>query len=292
MDTKCKLCSSKKTFNKGIIKNGEYSKKFLTDYRLIACNDCGSNFISPTPTKEVLDFIYSNPEYSAWKIDENKLKNIRYVNFLNYFDTIKKYIKNGSVLDCGCATGYFLDIAKENGFECYGVEISEIPHQIASKKFPQKIFKGAIETITLPPSSLDLVTMFDYLEHVSDPEIVLKKTKGLIKKGGFLMITTPNIQSISMRLLGKNHSNYILEHLNLFTKKSLTNYLEKFDFEIINIFSAKKIVNLRYAENVFRVNKNILHGPIKLFNSLLPKKILDFPIKTSFGDMFVIAKKK
>lgn len=288
----CRFCHSKNISNQGNIANGRYAKKFLKDYSLIRCSNCSSAFISPVPNDEVLSFIYSNPQYSAWETSLEKENNIRYINFKHYLKKIKKYVDKGVLLDCGCATGYFLDVAKENNFDCYGTEISEIPFKIAETKHPDRIFKKNVEDLNVSDETYDIITMFDFIEHVKNPEKTLQKASDLIKKNGYLIITTPNTRSLSMASFGKKHTNYILEHINLFNHKFLSKYFENFGFKVISIAPAKKILTLKYAENVFRVHDNFLYKPVRIINSLLPKRVTRFPLKVSFGDMFVIAQKK
>lgn len=292
--TICKICNSTDILNLGRVTNGNYSKDFLKDYSLLKCNRCLLEFIHPVPSNKVLDFIYSNPEYSAWEVvsKREKTKGIRYQNFEYYLKIIRKYKKNGKILDCGCATGCFLDVARKNGFDCYGIETSEIPFSVTEKKYSGKIFKLNLEDLDFSKGFFDIVTMFDFIEHVKNPKEVLKKASYLLSNKGLLVLTTPDTRSLSMSVLRKSHTNYILEHLNLFNKANLPNFLKKFGFETIKMMPAKKILNLKYAEKVFKTHKNFLLYPTKFINNLLPRKIYELPIKVSFGDMFIIAKKK
>jgi 2-polyprenyl-3-methyl-5-hydroxy-6-metoxy-1,4-benzoquinol methylase len=288
----CKICGGDDISAFGKIANGNYSASFLKDYSLLKCEKCSLKFIYPTPSDEALDFIYSNPEYSAWKTSPEKESNIRYINFEHYLKTIKKHVNGGKLLDCGCATGYFLDIAKENDFDCYGIEISPIPFSISNTKHPQKVFKTDIEGLNLPDSFFDIITMFDFIEHVKDLGRALRKANDLLKTGGYLVMTTPDTKSLSMILLGKKHTNYILEHINLLNHKLLPKYFENLGFEMMSIVPAKKMLTLKYAEDVFKVHGNFLYKPMRIMNNLVPKGITGFPIKISFGDMLVIAQKK
>jgi 2-polyprenyl-3-methyl-5-hydroxy-6-metoxy-1,4-benzoquinol methylase len=288
----CKVCNSDEISDIGVITNGNYSAGYLKYYSLLKCKKCSFRFIYPTPSDEVLGHIYSNPEYSAWGTSDDKESNIRYINFKHYIKIIKRYINNGKLLDCGCATGYFIDVAKESGFDSYGIETSEIPFSISEKKHPQRIFRQNIEELSIPDSFFDVITMFDFIEHVKNPEDSLHKASNLLKTNGYLIITTPDTKSLSMTMMGKSHTNYILEHISLFNHKCLPKYFEQFGLEIISITPAKKILTLKYAENVFKVHDSFLFKPVSIINSLLPQRITQFPLKVSFGDMLVIARKK
>ncbi len=289
---KCIICGSRKFIELGNIKNGDYAEKFLKEHSLIKCKKCGLISINPVPSKKILEVIYSNPEYSAWTTEKDSEKeNIRLSNFKYYFKKIKRRIKKGKLLDCGCATGFFLDIARENKFDVYGIEISEIPFAIANKKHKDRIFEDDFEEIKIEKESFDLITMFDFIEHTINPRDILKKAHDILARGGFLVITTPDAGSMSMRIMKKSHTNYILEHLNIFNKKNISKLLSDLGFEIQEIIPARKILSLDYAEKVFKTHKNILWYPTHFLNSLIGKYKFS-PIKISFGDMLIIARKK
>lgn len=290
----CKICGGSRIKSKGQIINGKYPKEFLEDYSLCECKRCGLNFIYPTPSDEALDFIYSDQAYDAqWGISDkkSKIKGIRHLNFEYYSDVIKKFILKGKVLDCGCASGTFLDVMKQCGFDCYGVETSKPPFLIANKKHPKKIFKANIEDLEIQKGFFDIITMFDFIEHVKDPGKVLKKAKDLLAPGGYLIIVTPDTNSLSASILGKHHNDYIMEHLNLFNRKNVRYFLKKNGFSTLKIESAKKIVNLDFVEKVFQRHTNFLYYPINFINKLIPEKVSHYPIKLSFGGMLVTAKK-
>jgi len=64
---------------------------------------------------------------------------------------IKQYRSTGKVLDIGCATGYFLEVAEEEGFEPFGVEYSAYAAEIAQNKFGvNNIFNGTLEQCNFP----------------------------------------------------------------------------------------------------------------------------------------------
>ena len=292
--TTCNICGSGDISNLGRIINGHYSKNFLKDYSLLECKKCSLRFIYPIPSNDVLNFIYSDPQYKTqWGVVKENEKSSRYLNFEYYFKIISNYKskKDVKVLDCGCATGCFLDVAEKNGIECYGVETSEIPYKIAENKHPKKVCKSNMEDLKIKDGFFDIITMFDFIEHVKDPRKILIKANRLLSKSGILFIVTPDTESLSISIMGKSHNDYIIEHLHLFNKSNIRYFLKRYGFKTIKIQPAKKVINLDFAEKVFKRHTNIFYYPIHFINKLLPKKITQFPIKLSFGGMLIIAKK-
>ena len=290
--SKCILCGSNKFENLGKVKNGEYDKIFLEKFSFLKCRKCSFVFMSPPPSEEDFNIIYSDKNYSQWeKLGEKTKEGSSYLNFKYYSNIIKKYKNHCRVLDCGCGTGIFMDAMKEEDFDCFGVETSKIPLLILKNKYPGKIFEKRIEDSEIKNGFFQVVTMFDFIEHVQSPRAVLRKTHTVLSDDGFLFIITPNIKSLSAILFGTRHNDYNLEHIGLFDKNNISTLLKECGFRVLKNIPAEKIVNLEFAEKVFKKHTNILFYPINFLNKLLPKKITRFPIKLHFGGMFIVAKK-
>lgn len=154
------------------------------------------------------------------------------------------------VLDIGCNDGYVGEklIAREN--VVYGIDISEKELKIARKK-GLKVKKVDIENQDLPypQGFFDVVILADVIEHVFDTDSLLKKSFRVLKKGGKLIVTTPNIASFGRRLMllaGKSpFIEYSLKlstnglpsvgHIRYYTEATLRNQLKHNGFKNIEI---------------------------------------------------------
>lgn len=156
-------------------------------------------------------------------------------------DRIKR---NSSVLDVGCATGYFARKLKDKKCKVWGIEIDRLASQRA-KKYCEFIFVGDIEKKRLLPfnkHSFDYILFLDILEHLINPVIVLQFIKLYLKKEGKIIISVPNVAFISIRLAllyGKfTYQKFgIMDetHLRFFTKKSLLEIVENAGYQIEKI---------------------------------------------------------
>ena len=87
------------------------------------------------------------------------------------------------ILDFGCATGEYCVELKKMGFHCVGADINEGYIEIAEGKgIEAYAIKGLLP---FDDNSFDTVIMFELLEHVKNPDEILKKPKGLQEKTFF-----------------------------------------------------------------------------------------------------------
>lgn len=186
---------------------------------------------------------------------------------------ILRLIRHDSkVLEVGCATGYMSQILKEKmGCSIIGIEIDEIAANEA-QKYCDKIILGNIEHIDFDEYFLDqefdYIIFADVLEHLLDPETILKKCQRVLKNEGAILSSIPNIShsAISLNLLRGNF-NYnrigLLDetHVKLYTKKSIYTLFEKSGF------------------NITYLNRTIIFPEFTEFNidrSTFPKEVIDY----------------
>ncbi|MBA3733327.1 class I SAM-dependent methyltransferase [Patescibacteria group bacterium] len=167
--------------------------------------------------------------------------------FKKYLEIISSLgIKKGKLLDVGCATGFFMNIAKDFGFEVYGVEMSDFAAQ-KGRDAGLNIITGPLEGSNYPDSHFDVITMCDVLEHVSSPKDVLAEAKRILKKGGVLMVNTPDSESLWSRLFGSRwHLILPPEHLHYFSPFTLNYYLSNHGFKTMINTKIGKLFTFQY----------------------------------------------
>ena len=114
---------------------------------------------------------------------------------------------DGRVLDVGCGDGFFLaeldrrGRLSERGWELQGIDVS--PAVIANaQRWPYAFEQANLEQgIPFPDGSFDVVTAGEVIEHVYDPDRLLRESHRVLRPGGSLLITTPNLQAWYNRIL-------------------------------------------------------------------------------------------
>jgi 2-polyprenyl-3-methyl-5-hydroxy-6-metoxy-1,4-benzoquinol methylase len=140
----------------------------------------------------------------------------------------------GRVLDVGCSTGYLSKLLVERGSTVVGIELDE-EAAAQAERWCETVLTGDVERMELPfePASFDAVMCADLIEHLREPGAFLARVRPLLRPGGRLALTTPNVANWTIRLallLGRFDytERGILDrtHTHLFTRRSLTRCLE------------------------------------------------------------------
>jgi len=194
--------------------------------KIVACPQCGQRYVWPVPTEAVLSAIYDQHYYRGGRgslgfSDYEALAAGRRRMFSRHLDRIAQLMTPGRVLDVGCATGDFLIVARERGWEPLGVDPSPAREQARAAGVP--MVGHTLQDAEVEPASVDLVTFWDVLEHVPDPVNQLRRAGELLKPGGLVAITVPNAGGAMARLSGRRWFGYKTagEHLQFFTAPTL-----------------------------------------------------------------------
>jgi 2-polyprenyl-3-methyl-5-hydroxy-6-metoxy-1,4-benzoquinol methylase len=267
----------------------------LRGFSLMRCPDCGLLF-NPRPISQSdLKAMYDKSYYDPWGGEAfQKAVDLQKTSyFLWHMKIIKEHIKEGRSLDLGCAKGSFVKLALREGFDAHGLDISEYSAKAAREEIPEeRIFIGRIEEQPLESQSFDLITMFDFIEHLDDIEGAIKKVSDLLRSSGLLYIVTPDTSSLSFRLLGKKWPHLKLEHLYYFNRKNLATLLEHFSLRTIKTGPCLKTLSVRYIIEQFKAYPAVPFTQIaKAANSLLPDRMLDLFVSIYSGEFVLVAKK-
>ncbi len=195
---------------------------------------------------------------------------------------LRRYAPEGFLLEVGCAYGFFLMEASR--YYCVrGIEIS--PHAAAEAvRRGLDVFTGDILSAPLPDSPLDVVCLFDCIEHLAEPVAAMERIHGAMREGAILALTTGDIRSIFARICG---SRWRLmtppQHLFFFSARTIRLLLEKTGFEVASIRYPWKIVP--WSLMLYQVSPS-LHRML----GRLGKVPLGIPVNL-FDAMLVIARK-
>lgn len=207
----CLICQSK-----NLVSLSGYEAAYL-----VKCDQCSFVFAKQIPTAQEL-----NDHYSKTYTREDFLSPITVKRYHELLDKFEPFRKTNKLLDVGCGVGYFLEVARERGWEVYGTEFTDESMRINSDK-GFKMNQGPLKASNYDAQSFDVVTSFEVIEHINNPDEEMNQVKTILRSGGLFYCTTPNFNSVSRHQL-KGQWNVIVypEHLSYYTPKSM-NYLMK-----------------------------------------------------------------
>lgn len=144
---------------------------------------------------------------------------------------VERFVPHGPIrlLDVGCWTGEFLRRARQlhPDWQLKGLEPSPAAAEAARAEDRLEVVTGSLEEQALPPGSCEAVTMWHVLEHLPDPPAAVREVARLLVPGGYLLLRTPNYDSLYRRLYGRRWRGFLpREHLYIFTFHTLSRLLE------------------------------------------------------------------
>ena len=234
----CRFCKSTKI--RFVLERGEVL--------IFRCLDCGIVFLGNQLDEAAIKGLYKYYSSTGFSNYLSPVTRLRYEKLLDGFE---KYRKNNRLMDVGCGAGYFMLSASKRGWQAEGTEISDEAVRLAEEK-GQRVFKDNITSLDLGKDRYDVATLFELLEHASNPEEIIKKLSHILRPSGALYITTPNYNCLTRRLLGSRWSWFHKEHQFYFTTKTLRALLKKYGFKIKKI----QAENLSLIEISKIFNKN------------------------------------
>ncbi|HXW72818.1 MAG TPA: tetratricopeptide repeat protein [Methylocella sp.] len=146
-------------------------------------------------------------------------------------ERIARYVKSGIWLDVGFGNGSLLFTAEEWGYIPYGLDLRDENVRVL-KQLGYEAHCKPIEELEYN-DYFDIISMADVLEHMPFPRTGLGAAYRLLKRGGLLFLSMPNIDSMIWRLLHANKINPYwseIEHYHNFSRKRLYDLLQKFGF--------------------------------------------------------------
>jgi SAM-dependent methyltransferase len=185
------------------------------------CRECRSLFVDPLPSDEQLEKVYAATDYYASA--ERHEPRIRREASERAHALAALGVR--TVLDVGCAAGFFLDAARKAGLEATGVEPG--PSGDRARTSGHFVVRGTLADAH-ELGSFDAVTLWEVLEHVGNPLALLEQALVHLNPTGVLALSTPSVSGLQGRILGKRFPMVTPpEHLSLFSRTGLERLLRR-----------------------------------------------------------------
>jgi SAM-dependent methyltransferase len=198
-------------------------------FGITQCAACGGIFLSPRPFADAMRKYYDE-FYAA---DENAVSKRQERRAQRHFGRLMRYSgKPGRILEIGAGDGYLLNEAKKGGWQVEGLELSQPRVQRAKEWFGIDLQCADLQQAQLIPGSFDAVVMFQLIEHVHDPRGLLTRVNSLLRPGGVMMLSTPNVLAYSRKRRDVD-SWRIPRHLFFFTPRTLVRTVERCGFDVL-----------------------------------------------------------
>jgi SAM-dependent methyltransferase len=255
-------------------------------YRLNECRRCDSLYANPLPTREALEHAYVEAAFDSG--EEARFASLSYAEFLPRI--VSKLARLEAALDIGTGDGAFLEQLSQFGFSrLVGVEPSAAPVAQAKPEIRPLIHQAPFRASDFEPGSFSLVTCFQTLEHVDDPRSLCRQAYELLHDGGALFVVSHDRRALSARLLGKKSPIFDIEHLQLFSRRSLRYALERAGFQDVELHPVLNRYPLRYWLKLLPLPPKL---KARTLSRLKGTRLGKLPVKIAAGNFAAIAYKR
>ena len=213
------------------------------------CRVCGLQYVNELPAPAELRTIYGEEFFHVGRKFSGHPASAGLINARQRVEAVRRLLAVGRRrwLDVGCAIGDFLACAASVVDEVSGIELSAF----AAKKARERdldVTTGDFLQAKVPRAAFDVVSMWDYVEHVPDPAASLEKAFDILKPGGYLALSTGDVDSLFARLVGRFwHLMIPPRHLYFFSPVTIRRLLTAAGFDQVQIFHPGKRVPLDFA---------------------------------------------
>lgn len=211
---------------------------------ILQCKSCGLVFAEPskgTGSDQYSESYYRQGVYADYLEDRPAI----HKNAARALARFERLVEGRTLLDVGCAAGFFLEAASKRGWTVQGLEFSEYASEYARRELKLPVVTGSI---LAPPSDLplfDVVTLWDTIEHLDRPDIALANIHRLLRPRGIFEFSTGDYNSLLRRLMGKKWRLFAdPTHNFFFDEATLRELLRKTGYEVLRVSRGGKWVSL------------------------------------------------
>jgi SAM-dependent methyltransferase len=249
-----------------LLKGRNVEEKRQEIWTVVKCANCGLVYLNPRPTgAEIVG--YYNEQYKPFQENAGLLGLIEDIAVKVRTRKLKKIVKEGGrILEIGCGIGQYLASVRDTGlWEVAGVELSPHAAAFAREKRSLAVSTGTIFDADFPAESFDAVIMRHVLEHVPSPTETLREIRRVLRRGGKLILTVPNVEAIEVKIFKLSWCAWSFPyHSYHFSAETLSVLLKKTGFVVENLhYSA---VPNNWARSV-RIFLNLRKAPLLRFSN-------------------------
>src|SRR5947209_13187602 len=213
---------------------------------IIRCAACGLVYASPIVGEggdhDYTESYYRQGVYADYLSDREAIRR----NAGRALKDLERLAPGGrSLLDVGCATGFFLEAARDKGWKVRGLEISEYASEYAREELRLDVESASITTLTRDYPKFDVITLWDTIEHLDRPDVALANARLMMRDKGVLVLSTGDYGSLLRRVSGKRWRLFAdPTHNFFFDERTIKRLLSQMGYEIIRLMRRGKWVSL------------------------------------------------
>lgn len=196
--------------------------------------------------------------------------------FKHYLKRLERlFPRKGKLLDIGTNTGLFVKLAIDSGWQAEGLEPNRWAVKYAREKYGIKIIAKPFEDNIFPRDSFAVITMWDVIEHFTDPVAEMKRVYRYLRPGGLFAFSTIDPKSSLAKIMGTKWPWYMEMHKVFFPVSAARHYLRSAGFQKIIFRPHFRFLSAGYlASRLAAVNATMARGVRKIISNAGLEKLI------------------
>ena len=255
-------------------------------HSIVQCRKCKLIYSNPRRDDSELVDCYEAVEDPLY-LQEREGRMLTFEQHLRPLERITGPAKARKLLDIGCYTGVFVQIAARHGWDAWGVEPSQWAAEQARRQ-GLSVLSGTLaqNLANLSKGTFDVVTLWDVIEHLSDPMGEIRRVHRILRPGGLIVIHTMDIDSAFARLMGPRWPWFMEMHIYYFSQRTMADMLKKAGFGVIRSGPHGRYQSMGYLGTRFTALFGKIGRPLDWALNLTHVRRLTVPI--NLGDLFTV----
>ena len=255
---------------------------------LSECKNCFFVFANPIPHPSVVD-LYRGMDDNEYH-DSSSARRFQMRRLLDEVTAV--YPQAKTLLDVGAGTGLLVSEAEKRGLHAEGVEPSRWGVDTAAKVNGVKLLCGTLQENASQLGKYDIVMLVDVVEHTTDPLGMIEEGVSRLSPGGVVVIVTPDIGSMTARIMKRWWWHHRVAHVCFFNQKSMRRVLQKLGVKMVSDRYAGWRLPVSYLCDRMRV-----YLPLPIISGLLTrmansKRVAQFSVNINLRDSRTFIGKK
>lgn len=262
---------------------------------LIICQQCGVMTVNATYTAADLRALYQDSyfcgdEYADYVNDKPVIQ--RTLN--GHHSLLLRHVAAGSsILEVGCAFGYFLEMLQRSFPESEGIDVCE--SAVTAARAAGLTARSGDLANTAYTRRFDAACLWDTIEHVPNPRQVFERLYDVIRPHGHLLLTTGDFGALVPRLQGRRWRQiHPPTHLFYFTRRSLSLLCHNTGFRVVRFGTVPVYRRLGSSlRTLHRLRPNAVTGRLAGgLVKMIPAPVLDWDFPLNLGDtLYMVAQR-
>jgi len=188
--------------------------------RYVKCVECGMIYLNPVFTDSALEQFYRENHVVQSQIVEEDSAFYTQLYEKGLQQIVSETGRVGKLLDIGCSSGCFMEVARRLNWIALGVELNKAEAVLAEKK--GFMIYGSLQQFSKRGEKVDAVSMWDVFEHIKDGRSFIMEARDILADGGVIFLQIPVADSLAARIMHE-HCNMFdgMEHVNIYGKKTI-----------------------------------------------------------------------